>query len=186
MNLESKARINSLISAANATTGKADTDLTSAVGALIAGFGQGGGNPGGGASGIYMAKITPANDTQELNVTHNLGTTDILLAVCFAETLGDITPTFNGALAKFWAKSDIPRRVTSSWNEPCYDHHYSYITSNGNMSGGMPASDAYFCRVKDENNFIFDSAGAAAAKYITGVTYTVIIMSASAFRETEG
>lgn len=43
MNLESKARINSLISAANATTGKADTDLTSAVGALIAGFGQGGG-----------------------------------------------------------------------------------------------------------------------------------------------
>lgn len=43
MNLESKARINSLISAANATTGKADTDLTSAVGALIAGFRQGGG-----------------------------------------------------------------------------------------------------------------------------------------------
>lgn len=40
MNLESKARINSLISAANATTGRADADLTSAVGALIAGFGS--------------------------------------------------------------------------------------------------------------------------------------------------
>lgn len=141
----------------------------------------------GGASGIYMAKITPARDISELTVTHNLGTTDILLAVCFAETLGDVTPTFNGAVAKFWAKTDIPRRVTSSANAPGnYDAHFSYLTTAAHMVVGIPASEAYFCTVKDENNFIFDSAGSSAAKYIAGVTYTVIIMAASAFKETEG
>lgn len=39
---ESKKRIASLIDAANAKTGKSDTDLTAAVGSLIAGFGQDG------------------------------------------------------------------------------------------------------------------------------------------------
>lgn len=38
---ESKKRIASLIDAANAKTGKSDTDLTAAVGSLIEGFGQG-------------------------------------------------------------------------------------------------------------------------------------------------
>lgn len=33
-------------------------------------------------SGIYMAKITPAEDMSSLQVTHNLGTTDILIALC--------------------------------------------------------------------------------------------------------
>ena len=37
-----KTQIESLIASANATTGKADTDLTSAVGSLVEGFGQGG------------------------------------------------------------------------------------------------------------------------------------------------
>ena len=37
-----KAQIQSLIDQANATTGNEDTDLTSAVGALVSGFGQGG------------------------------------------------------------------------------------------------------------------------------------------------
>ncbi len=38
-----KAKIQSLISKANSKTGRADTDMTAAVDALIAGFGQGGG-----------------------------------------------------------------------------------------------------------------------------------------------
>lgn len=41
--LEIKNRIANLISAANAKTGGAETDLTSAVSALVSGFGQGGG-----------------------------------------------------------------------------------------------------------------------------------------------
>lgn len=167
--------------AVRSKTGGTEKMVSGAVADAIAGI------VAGGASGIYMAKVTPASDTDALTVTHNLGTTDILLAVCFAETLGDITPTFNGAMAKLWAKSDIPRRVTSSSNAPGnYDAHFSYSTTAAHVNGGIPTSEAYFCTVKDENNFIFDSTGSAAAKYIAGVTYTVIIMAASAFKETEG
>lgn len=39
-----KAKIQSLIAKANTTTGKSDTDLTSGVNSLIAGYGQGGGS----------------------------------------------------------------------------------------------------------------------------------------------
>lgn len=39
-----KAKLQGLIATANAATGNADADLTAAVGALVAGFGQGGGN----------------------------------------------------------------------------------------------------------------------------------------------
>lgn len=38
-----KAKIQNLIDTANAATGNADTDLTTAVNSLVAGFGQGGG-----------------------------------------------------------------------------------------------------------------------------------------------
>ena len=41
-----KAKLQGLIDTANATTGNADADLTAAVNALVAGFGQGGGLPG--------------------------------------------------------------------------------------------------------------------------------------------
>ena len=47
----------------------------------------------------------------------------------------------------------------------------------------QPTSDAYFSKVVDENTFVFASAGAAAAKHFAGVTYTVIIIAASAFAE---
>lgn len=39
-----KAKIQGLIDTANATTGNTDTDLTTAVGSLVAGYGQGGGD----------------------------------------------------------------------------------------------------------------------------------------------
>ena len=179
-------KLTNIADAIRGKTGGTDELTLDAMAEAIAGIETGGGGSDGGASGIYMAKITPARDASELTVTHNLGTTDILLAVCFAETLGDVTPTFNGAVAKFWAKTDIPRRVTSSENAPGnYDTHFSYSTTAANVNGGLPNSEVYFCTVKDENNFIFDSAGSSAAKYITGVTYTVIIMAASAFKETE-
>lgn len=145
-------------------------------------FGVNGTVETGGSGGIYMAQITPASDTSEINVTHNLGTTDILLAACFAETLGEVTPTFNGALAKFWAKSNIPQRVTSSATSAGnYDAHSTYNATSLYGTIGSPNSAAYQCAVVDKNTFKFDSAGSAAAKYFTGVTYTIIIIAASAF-----
>ena len=136
-----------------------------------------GGNVSGGASGIYMAKITPSSDMFSLTIQHNLGTTDILLAACFAETLGDVVPTFNGALGKWWAKTDIPNNRSAVG----FNTLAAYNTANAYAILGAPSSSGYWDNVKDENTFVFGQAGSSAAKYITGVTYTVIIMAASAF-----
>lgn len=175
-----KAKMQGLIDSANAKTGGNDTTLTGAVSTLIAGFGSGGGSSVG-TSGIYMAKITPETDSSSIDVVHNLGTTDILFAACWAETLGDVVPTFNGALGKYWAKSDIPARVTASVNAENFNTHNVYNTTNNNAGGGAPNSTAYRDRIIDDNTFMFAQAGSAAAKYIAGVTYTVIIIAASAF-----
>lgn len=169
-----KAKIQGLINTANETTGGADTDLISAVNTLAAGFGQGG---GGDVSGIYMAKITPSSNMSSLTIQHNLGTTDILIAACFVETFGDITPTFNGALGKWWAKTDIPNNRSGVG----FDTLAAYNTANAYATLNAPTSRSYWDEVKDENTFEFWQAGSSTAKYITGVTYTVIIVAASVF-----
>lgn len=91
MSLESKARINSLIFAANATTGKADTDLTSAVGALIAGFGQGGGS-GGGAFEVTEGTITPSSETQTMRIPWNKSTLPLFYVVIRPDLDTYVTP----------------------------------------------------------------------------------------------
>ena len=57
-----KAKVQGLIDQSNATTGNSDTDLTSAVNSLIAGFGQGGGG-GIGAVKFVDEDITIAEST---------------------------------------------------------------------------------------------------------------------------
>ena len=172
-----KAQLNALLNQANNTTGKTDTNLTAAIASLAAGFGHGG---SGGTGGIYMAKVTPKTDSNELIIQHNLGTTDILLAAAFAETSGETTPSFNGALAKFWAKTDIPVRETAASAAQNYDSQFSYKTDASLAICGAPNSPSYRCRVVDKNTFEFERAGSAVAKYIAGVTYTVIIIAANA------
>lgn len=134
----------------------------------------------GSASGIYMARVTPETDSNELKIQHNLGTTDILLAVAFAETLGEITPSFNGAVAKFWAKTDIPVRESSTSLAQNYNAYFFYNTGATSAAVGSPNSPAYRCEVVDENTFKFARAGSALAKYIAGVTYTIIVIAANA------
>lgn len=174
-----KAKLQGLISLANNTTGKTDTDLTAAVNALIAGFGQGG-SPGG-TGGIYMAKVTPAETVGSLEVVHNLGTTDILFAACFVETLGDAVPTFACALGKWWAKTDIPNNRSAVG----YNTLSSYNVANAYAICNAPTSSSYWDEVENENSFVFKPAGSGSNKYMAGVTYTVIIMAASAFSVTE-
>lgn len=179
-----KAKLQGLISLANATTGKTDTDLTAAVNALIAGFGQGGSS--GGTSGIYMAKITPAEDVSTFNIQHNLNTTDILFALVWAETFGGIEPTTNQAVSNVWLKTDIPVRVTSSYNRENLETASLYNTSTGNInSTSMKTSTSYLGEPTDANNFRVRAGTASAARFYGGVTYTVIIMAASAFSVTE-
>ena len=171
-----KAKMQGLIDSANAKTGAGDATLTAAVNTLIAGFGSGGG--GGGASGIYMAKVTPSSDKGNLQIVHNLGTTDILCAMAWAETMGDVVPTFGGSLGSFWFKNDIPNSRTDS----TLTMYAAYHTTNANITAaGIPNSAAYWNQVIDENTFKFERAGSSAAKFIAGITYTVIIIPASAF-----
>ena len=60
-----KAKIQGLINTANETTGGADTDLTSAVNTLAAGFGQGGESSG----GISAVKFIDVDVTVEASTT---------------------------------------------------------------------------------------------------------------------
>ena len=173
-----KAKMQGLIDSANAKTGGNDTTLTGAVSALIAGFGQGGGSSDG-TSGVYIAKITPESNAEQITVNHNLGTTDILFAAILVETLGDIVPTFNGTLAKFCAKSDIPLRITSTENHDRFNNGVFYNTTNAIAQPSSISSLAYTDRVIDENTFEFIRI-ASAYKFIAGVTYTFIIVAANA------
>lgn len=174
-----KAKMQGLIDSANAKTGAGDTTLTAAVNTLIAGFGSGTGGSSG-VSGVYMAKITPEEDLDRIEINHNLGTTDILFAACWAETLGDIVPTFNGALGKYWAKTDIPVRYSSAGDTENFNTLNVYNVTNNQATGGTSSSYVYWDGVGNENTFCFRRAGSAAAKYIAGVTYTVIVVAANA------
>lgn len=181
MNLESKARINSLISAANATTGKADTDLTSAVGALIAGFGQGG---GGGVSGLYAAKITPAKETSHLVIEHNLND-DIALAAFWVEdftvdpaAIGQNIPVFD-----FYVPTNLDVMVTSSSTVNAFKGGATYSYSSGTVSRpGGASTSAYFPGAKDSNTFAFNTSNTAASRIKAGQTLNVLIVAASVFK----
>lgn len=60
-----KAKLQGLIATANATTGNADADLTAAINALVAGFGQGGGDSS--ADGVLdRSAVEYENNTLQL------------------------------------------------------------------------------------------------------------------------
>jgi hypothetical protein len=175
-----KAKMQGLIDSANAKTGGNDSTLTAVVNALIAGYGSGGGSSGG-TSGIYVAEITPSSAENTLNITHDLGTTDILIAAIWAEdALGGITPDNNATLASVWTKTDIPNNrnaVGNSWVS-------SYNATNNYTVLQSPTSAAYWNKVSDENTFTFSARAASAAKFVIGVTYTVIVIARNAFSDT--
>lgn len=172
-----KAQLNALLNQANNTTGKTDTNLTAAIASLVAGFGQGG-SGGGSASGIYMAKVTPSEDLAGMAIAHNLGTTDILLVACWAETLGDIVPATAASLAKFWAKTDIVTQRGGGGFSP----GYSWSTKNQYASPSPPNMANYEnLTVTDENNILLPRCSSGtASSYLAGVTYTVIVIAANA------
>ena len=170
-----KAKLQGMISLANATTGKTDTDLTAAVNALIAGFGQGGSS--GGASGIYMAKVTPASDVGKMSINHNLGTTDILLVAAWAETLGDITPSAAATVAKFWAKTSVPTQRGGNGFCP----GYSWNVTNSYAGPQAPNTASYeTLKITDANNVSLNKVASGSANmYLAGVTYHVVVIAAN-------
>ena len=176
-----KNKIQGLINTANATTGKADTDLTSAVGALIAGFGQGG---GGGASGFYAAKVTPAKDTNYLEIEHNLND-DIAFASYWVEdfTVDPAAIGQNIPVLDLYVPTNLDVMVTSSTTRNAFKATATYVNSSGaiNRVAGA-ASTSYWSSAKDSNTFTFETANTAAGKIKAGQTLNVIIVAASVFK----
>lgn len=172
-----------LVGIANAIRGKTGgtEKLTiEQMAAAIAGIQAGGGDaPGGGASGVYIARITPAeNLTGMFPITHNLGTTDILYVAVWAESLGGITPTDANTLCKMWAKSDIPTRRNGNG----FSVGYAWSSANSYADTISPNTGAYeTLRVKDANTIELPRAASGSSSYyLAGVTYTVIVIAANA------
>jgi hypothetical protein len=147
------------------------------VTALIAGFGQGGGSSGG-TSGIYMAKITPETDlTVNFPITHNLGTTDILLVAVWAETLGDMVLDRMVNLHKVWNKTDI---VTQRGGNG-FASGYLWSTTNSYAAAQSPNAASYeTLTVVDENTIRLPRCSSGSNVYLAGLTYTVIVIAANA------
>ena len=131
----------------------------------------------GGASGIYMAQVTPAENVTNIKVQHNLGTTDILLAACWAESLGAVTPEDGQGLAHIWAKTDVPnqRGGNGFQSQILYD-----LANNRAQDTGIPSSSVYWDNVVDENTFRFNPPGFSSSTYVAGLTYTIVIVAANA------
>lgn len=172
-----KTKLQGLIDTANAKTGESDTTLTEAVQSLAEGYGSGSGGNTTVASNFYMTEVTPEADLNSLTITHNLGTVDILLAVAWVQTLGDTVPTANVALGKYWAKSDVPVRISQTQSGENYNPVTAWNINYGMAANGGNTSLAYWDSVTDENTFTFNRAGSAQSVFMAGVTYTVIIIA---------
>lgn len=133
----------------------------------------------GGATGIYMAKITPTeNLTGGFPITHNLGTTDILYVAVWAESLGEITPTINVNLCKMWAKTDIPtRRGGNGFSAGCgwdVSNSYAYVIAPN-------TADYETIDIIDDNRIVLPKVFSGVSNYYSeGVTYTVIVIAENA------
>ena len=171
-------KLTAIADAIRGKTGKTDGLTLDQMATEIAGIGQG--SSDGGASGIYMAKVTMADNVGSFNVMHNLGTKDILFALCFANDLNGITPASeNNIIAKSWMNTNINVRYGLDGG---FNTMYKYSVANERAELGSPANGVYWDAVVDENTFKFHR-GVGGYTYIAGVTYTIIIMAASAFAD---
>ena len=173
-----------IVDAVRDKTGSTEKMVSGVVASEIASIQSGG---SGGVSGIYMAKVTPAEDIFDLEVKHDLGTTDILFAACFVEKLNSEANSSmqNMAICRLWAKTEIPVRMTSTTQSPNYEVYYPFNYNNGEYksgSGASPNKEDLKSKILDENTFQFTRIG-EYQKFHTGFTYTVIIMAASAFTD---
>lgn len=176
-------KLTNIADAIRGKTGGTEEMTLDQMAVAIAGIETGGGSSSG-ASGIYMAKITLAENAHSLEIVHNLGTTDILLAAVWAETKGDFVPDVSGTLAKWWAKTDINTRRGGNGFCP----GYMWSLSNSYADAQAPNTATYEALTITENSVTFPKASSSSTGYVyyAGITYTVIVIPRSAFRETEG
>lgn len=163
-----KAKIQGLIDSANTTTGSADADLTTAVGSLIAGFGQGGG--GGlpaGITALASGTFTPATDqTSKLAITHGLGTMPNFFIV-LAEGAPLAIEDFTQYCVSQFSVAQPYIDGSSSNTQRCYTI-IRYGMASGRFSETRTSSSVL---TSFANDSIFYCYAATGQKLKAGVTY---------------
>ena len=104
-----KTKIRGMIDSANTATGNTDTDLTTAVSSLIAGYGSGGG--GGlpsGFSAIETGEYTPDSDqTCPVSIPHGLGVAPNFVSLILADDVGSASEVAGSYVIYTACKSTI-------------------------------------------------------------------------------
>lgn len=158
-------------------TGKADKLTLDQMPVEIASIVSGGGSSG--TSGIYMAKITPAEYLGSLKISHNLGTTDILYVAAWAESFGDFdTSQYVGTICKMWAKTDIKTRRGGNG----FSLGYSWSNTSQYADWSTPNTASYeTLSITDKNTVsLIRNASGSTTGYYPGITYTVFVIAANA------
>ena len=178
-----KNDIQRLIDDINLNTGEHHTSLESGVASLIRHYlegGNGNSSPGGSSGGepsrLYVGSVTPSEKVQEIPVTHNLGTTDILLVAVWAEDLGNAVLDSSNTVAKFWARTGVPTLRGGNGYAP----GYTWNSTGGYAGPSSPISAAYeTLTITDANNVTMPRATSGSNTwYLAGVTYTVVVVAA--------
>lgn len=149
--------INALTTYANETTGASDTDLSSAVATLVAGYGGGGSSP---TTGSY----TPESNI--LNPTIEIGTNfDNFLIFCTTGVTSQGVKAFGGAFVQFETDVGTNRIWTTTNNGGTASNGYTeyQVNSKFNRDGTS---------IKVTNN---GSSGAVFGNFIGGKTYNWIV-----------
>lgn len=173
-------KLTNIADAIREKTGGADPLSLDAMVEAIDSIEAGGGSV---ASGIYMAKITPAEAVCPLDIVHNLDTKDILFALCFVADVGDAVLTDTTVVAKAWIDTNLLCRYGMT-TMPVFSTVWKYNVANTRAENVITTNIGHWDYVTDENTFSFHR-GTSGLFYTAGVTYTVIIMAASAFSAME-
>lgn len=155
--------------------------MTSAVSALIAGYG-GSGLPEG-LDKIYYGTYTPASDVQEIQFVHNLGTDNPLVATIWVKDGTNVTLTNDLVLWNVYVRTNVPQRYNGT-GASALAAPYGYVASgtavtssgeNGMASVTVPSTSSYLPVPIDENTYAFRRS-ASTRKFKAGVEYSVLIV----------
>ena len=151
-----KAKLQSLITKANETTGNTDEDLTTAVNALVAGFGQGG---GGDSLSVITGTFSVSADNGSYRLTDSrfAGKTVLLITYYCPEL--DATPQNTCIIGGWVCGSNV-------YGMSLYN--LTYNTGNGNTTKTYAYSTVIADNNTAENEF---ALGSNNRKFLAGYTY---------------
>lgn len=183
-----KAKIQGLIDSANDTTGNEDEDLTTAVQALIDGFGQGGGGGLAYDMGEFVLDSDSTSsrwstDSAAINITHKLGERPEFILVWTDDYVGVTNPDANNATSLGFAWFDRIMGLdnwygVSSWGLGT-TVNFTQSAGGTNMNVVKPTSATYICRSENTTDTTFALVKIGGSTYWRGgTTYKYFVSKA--------